>query len=413
MDVATGLAAGIHSLPHVGDSFAATQAAWRFFGNPRTTLPVLIEPLRDVGRRAAADSDSDFVLMVHDWSKVDFAGHASKADQVQLSNALDVGYELTTALLVDAASGRPIAPMELSLLAAAGRHSTAAVEPLPPVTHLDQVLPVMRAAAGWGLPRRPVHVIDREADSLLHLRAWHADGQLFLVRGDDRRLEHDGALRLISEVVSGLARRGAFRDTGAVEIRGRRGRSAVAEAAVVLSEPAWRRDDDGKKYREPGPPLALRLVVVQVRGDDGRLLAEWTLLTNVPTDVPAAIIALWYYWRWRIESFHKLIKSAGMELESWQQESALAIAKRLVVACMACVVAWQLEAQQTPQAEAMKRFLVGLSGRQTKRSRPVTTPALLAGLRALLVMLDVLEEFTPEQIREHARAVLPLLWGDG
>ncbi|MEZ5477737.1 MAG: hypothetical protein R3E95_09720 [Thiolinea sp.] len=61
------------------------------------------------------------------------------------------------------------------------------------------------------------------------------------------------------------------------------------------------------------------------------MLAEWFLLTNVAA-VDAATVALWYYWRWRIESFFKLMKSAGHQLESWQQESALAIAKRLLVA---------------------------------------------------------------------------------
>ena len=88
---------------------------------------------------------------MHDWSKLSYTGHSSKTDQVQLSNALDIGYELTTALLVDADDGQPLAPLELSLLAAAGRHSTAADQPLPPVTHLDQVLPILQDSRQWGL----------------------------------------------------------------------------------------------------------------------------------------------------------------------------------------------------------------------------------------------------------------------
>jgi hypothetical protein len=413
MDVATKLAAGIHTLPHVGDSFTATQGAWRFFANPRVTLPKLVEPLRELGRQMSALSESSFALVIHDWSKIDYAGHTSKTDQVQLSNALDFGYELTTALLVDGGNGQPLAPLELSLLASEGRHSTAAAKPLPPVTHLDQVLPIMQASRQWNLPKRSVHVVDREADSLYHLRQWHADGHLFLVRADDRRVTYRKASRLLSEVVETLSQEGAFQDTGAVEVRGKKGRSFVAATEVVLSRPAWRRNPAGKQYRVSGPPLALRLVVVQVRDKGGKLLAEWLLLTNVPDEVSKATIALWYYWRWRIESFHKLIKSAGMHMESWQQESAGAIAKRLLIACMACVVAWQLESQQTPQALSMKRFLVALSGRQTKRSRPVTTSALLAGLRVLLLMLDVLEKLTPEEIRGQAEAVLPILRWSG
>ena len=49
--------------------------------------------------------------------------------------------------------------------------------------------------------------------------------------------------------------------------------------------------------------LSLRLVIAEVRSLEGEVLATWFLLTNVPSDVSAATIALWYYWRWTIEEF--------------------------------------------------------------------------------------------------------------
>jgi hypothetical protein len=42
---------------------------------------------------------------------------------------------------------------------------------------------MMRDAVAMELPSTLVHVIDREADSGVHLREWHAAGFLFLVRG--------------------------------------------------------------------------------------------------------------------------------------------------------------------------------------------------------------------------------------
>ena len=77
-----------------------------------------------------------------------------------------------------------------------------------------------------------------------------------------------------------------------------------------------------------GPALQLRLVVSEVRAADGTLLATWLLLTNLPAAVPAERVALWYYWRWRVESYFKLLKGAGLQLEHWQQETAAAIARR-------------------------------------------------------------------------------------
>ena len=74
-----------------------------------------------------------------------------------------------------------------------------------------------------------------------------------------------------------------------------------------------------------------RLVVSRVFSKQGERLAQWHWLTNVE-EVDAATVALWYDWRWRIESFFKRLQSAGHQLEYWQPESALAIAKRLLVA---------------------------------------------------------------------------------
>ena len=82
---------------------------------------------------------------------------------------------------------------------------------------------------------------------------------------------------------------------------------------------------------------------------------------------------------------------SGLQVERWQQQTGQAIARRLVVASMACVVVWQLACDPSPEAEQSRRLLVRLSGRQMKRGRSWTTPALLDGLWVLLAMLDLLE----------------------
>jgi hypothetical protein len=235
---------------------------------------------------------------------------------------------------------------------------------------------------------------------------------LFLVRADDRRVHFRGQSRLLSQIVQTLEAEGAFQPTGPVTIRGRQGRQSVAETEVLLDGPAWTRTPDGKSHRVDGKPLSLRLVVVRVHDEQGTLLAEWLLLTNVPA-VPARTIALWYYWRWRIESFFKLLKTAGLEVEEWQQQTATAIAKRLLVGCMACVTVWNLQRQTTPEAKACQQFLVRLSGRQMKRHRPVTAPALLAGLHSLLQMLDILENHSVEQLYAYGQVAAPQFFDTG
>jgi hypothetical protein len=400
------LAAGVASLPDVNTAFAATQGAWRFLNNDRVKLSALCEPLRDVGRRRVAESRGAFALLVHDWCKLSY-DHPSKDDLVQLTHADDVGYELTTALLVNADDGSPLAPMEMHLKTGAGTLSTR--DPKPKTRpHLEQVLPTMRASRTWNLSKPLIHVIDREADSVDHYRRWDADGHLFLVRADDRRVRHAGVSCLLSEVRRKLRQKKALQQVGQAAYRGCPAQLWVGETEVVLYRPA-KKNVRGKKYEKAGRQLRLRLLVVEVRDDDGQVLAHWLLLTNAPPELASTEHLAWcYYWRWRIESFFKLLKSHGQQLEHWQQKTGPAIARRLLIAAMACVVVWQLQADTSPKATRLKTILVRLSGRQTKRAHPHTAPALLAGTWILLSMLALLEQYDLDQIKRLANDLIPL-----
>lgn len=385
------LAAGVVSLPSAGSAFAATQAAWRFHNNERVTFAALAEPLRETGRRQLASGQAKFALLVHDWCKLSF-DRADQQDVMQLTHRTDIGYELTTALLVSADDGRPLAPLEMHLKTAAGTLSTRG-ETCPTEGHLEQVLPTMQASRGWSLPRPLLHVIDREADSVDHYRQWDADGHKFLIRGDNRNVRWKGVRCNLQEIRKKLRRQQEFQAAGAAEYRGRPAELWVAQTEVVLDRPA-KKNVRGKRFPKPGRALTLRLVVAEIRDEKGKVLAHWLLLTNVATCwATAAELARCYYWRWKIESFFKLLKSHGQQLESWQQESGQAILRRLLVAAMACVVVWHLQGDTSPAATELKNVLVRLSGRQTKRQRPHTAPALLAGLGILLSMLALLEHY--------------------
>src|SRR5947209_3110434 len=187
------------------------------------------------------------------------------------------------------------------------------------------------------LGKPAVFLIDAEADSVDHYRRWDKRGLLFLVRADaDRyaRLSGPGGeeLRLLA-IAERLRQQQAFAQVRAVEYQGRKVGQYVAEAAVVLDRPACqdRRIDGRRRQRKiRGKALPLRLVITELRDEQGQVLERWYLLTNVPEGVAAATIALWYFWRWRIETFFKLLKAAGQQVEHWQQENGRFILKRLL-----------------------------------------------------------------------------------
>ncbi len=400
------LAAGVHALavPGLADGFAAVLGAHRFLHNDAVALPSLIQPLHEVARQWRRQTPQTWGLVIHDWSLLSYPGHRRKADQAKVNHGR--GYELTTLLLVEDNDGRPIAPLELRLRAAKTVFSTRTPAPSPKAYRIDEVLPSMQAVAGASLGGPLVHVIDREADALVQYRAWQAAGHSFLIRTNSRRV-----VRWQGEEVSltQLAGRLTPRRRQEVSYQGRQAVQHVAEAEVVLDRPAWRHRGRGKKKtneRVAGLPITLRLVVSRVCDGSARTLAVWYLLTNAPAEVEAATVALWYYWRWRIETFHKLIKSAGCQVERWQQLGGEAIAKRLVVVAMACTLVWRLERQSSPEAGSLRALLVQLSGRQMKRGKECTTPALLAGLWVLLAMIEALEQHSVEELRQFKHRVL-------
>lgn len=403
------IASGIHAVPEVSSPFAAAQGAYRFLNNDRVTLRALAQPLVEAARGEIALACDQWCLIVHDWSQLMYVEHHAKRDRVMLSSRhVPEGYELLSTLAVSDRDGSPLAPIAMSLRAVDGMHSTRTTQVLPALSPLDEIAPVMDHAEQLALGRPLVHLIDAEADSVAHFREWSAaSDRYYLVRADDRIVEWEGEEQKCSVILRQLHDQETFAYTRDVEYHGKSAQQYAAEASVRLLRPGQRnRPGMGDRQRIPGPPLPLRRVFAEVRDEAGKVLAVWRLLTNVPAEVDSSTIALWYYWRWQIEKFFKLLKSAGVNAEAWQQTTAHAIAARLLIASMACVVVWRLARSDHPKASETRQFLVRLSGRQMKRSKPFTMPAMLAGLWTLLTMLEVLERHSMAEIQNLAALVL-------
>ena len=403
------IASGLRVLPSTAGAFASAQAAWRFYGNPRIRLPALMEPLLETGRQAIVRDRGAYALVLHDWSHLHFSGHASKPDRVTLTQSRDWGYELQAALLVGSDCGQPLAPLSLSLRAADGVHCSRWGKVRSPRSQLDELEPVMEFVERQRLGKPAVHIVDAEADSIGHYRSWlRTSGRFVVVRADDRAVQHEGQKRRFSQVLSHLWERQAFRRVREVTCRGRTGQQWVAETVVTITSPARPHRRDGQPRRSiPGEPVTLRLVISQIRfPDDSAPPAVWFLLTNLPEDVEGPQVALWYYWRWEVESYFKLLKSAGQQLEQWQQESAAALARRLLVASMACVVVWRLARDESADAAQLRSILIRLSGRQMKHGCAFTMPALFAGLWTLLATFSILEQHDLQDLQRLTTLIL-------
>ncbi len=404
----TPLAAGVKALCDGVQSFAHTQAMWRFLANERVTLPQLAAPLIAATREGVGLSCDAYALCVHDWSHLAYRRHSSKRDTKKLSHHKDVGYDLATSLMVSDRTGTPIAAPLHNLVTREGiwtsREPGLRRQALP---HLDELTESIQWLEAQNFGKKLVHIIDRESDSVAHWRHWSASGYRWLsrVKGGSR-FTYEGREVSATAIAGNLS----FAYAREVVIGGRKARQFVAEAPVQVTRKARpkRKNAKGKRGSPvPGEAIGARLIVSRVEDEHGKLLATWYLLSNVDAAVPAERLALWYYWRWNIESFFKLMKQAGHHLESWEQETGLAIFKRLLIAVAACVNVWHLMHSATPQAQKTCAFLVRLSGRQMKRRCPVTASALLDGLFKFLNLLKTLETYSLHELQTFANTALP------
>jgi hypothetical protein len=362
----------------------------------------LAAPLQEQARLALPRVCRRYGLVIHDWSNLLYGSHTSKADRKQIGK--DQGYELATALLISDQTGAPIVPLSLGLWANDGWHPTHQAQPrtdLSPLGLTSQVMNLLLEQS-WSLPL--LHLIDREGDSVFHYRQWQAAGHLFLVRANEgQRVVWDQRTQLLREVAAQLELRGSQ----AVEVSaGVIGQLLVGQTQIVIDRSAFPRARQGRRRWIKGEPIKLRLILCQVRLPDETLLAEWYLFSNVGPEVTAAQLAEWYYWRWRIESYFKLLKSHGFQIEQWKQTTAEAIAKRLLVAAMACVVVWHLQRATGPEEVELRDLLIRLSGRQVRRGQ-VTAPALLAGLWTFLAAIELLNHYDLTDLKRMARLAVP------
>jgi hypothetical protein len=339
---------------------------------------------------------TDYALIVHDWSVLNYWNHDSKTDRKDLRGTA-CGYELQSSIVLSDNNGLPLGVMVQNLTTQNGVWSSYQGDDLQKEQeHLQELALRVQWLENQPIDKQQVHLVDREGDGVEWLRA--CPNSLWLIRCrktstvtfEDKSYKIQELAKLLDTVPQGRE----------VRYQGKTAYQHIADCPVTITRPA---QPKRQAALIKGEPIAARLVVSRITDANGKLLAEWYLLSNAP--VTAQTLATWYYWRWQIECFFKLLKQQGLQLEDWQQETALAIAKRLLVACQACVLVWQLQSDNTPQATEIKHFLVRLSGRQMKKNRPITPSALLEGLWLFLILMDTLDHYPIEQLRQFKQFV--------
>ena len=192
---------------------------------------------------------------------------------------------------------------------------------------------VRDSTARLGAAERCLHVADQEADIYELFGTARQLGTHLLIRTRADRLA-DGGPQTVAERMRQTPRRGFYR----VSVRDRQG-----EPSVAVLEIRYRRlqiqSPKGKKKRYP----ELTVTVIEAREQEtpcGRDRIDWKLFTDLPVASRREAVekVQWYARRWKIETFHKIMKS-GCKAE----QSRLRTAARLVnLLAVMCILSWRI-----------------------------------------------------------------------
>ena len=403
------------------DQFSQVQAAWRFLNNENVSTDALFEPIWDTLTKEIELQCSKFVLAMTDWSHVDYKHHDSKKELIsenRKENGVKKGLDLQTTLAVSDVAGEPIAPIAHNLKTSKKFYSTYNDAIKLGTTHLEEL--ALRAewiASNLQTEKKIVHIVDRESDSVAFMRDLSKIDALFVLR-----VKNNSKLYLPKEKVD--IKQGELADKLPLgkKVQKMKYRKKNVTIYVNECEVEVRRDatkfitqKDGKKklQKTSGETIKARFVVERLVDENQKIVAEWLLVTNILDEsVTAETLATWYYYRWKIESYFKLLKSSGFNMEEWQQREPSALFRRLLVVSFSCVLVWKIANDTSANAKKIREFLVSLSGRLVQKDKEFTHPALLAGLENYIQMLDLMSMFSMEELLDMKQELVKIMGMD-
>lgn len=334
------------SLPLACQDWANTKAAYRFFSNERVSEEDILSGHFEATRERFAATTGP-ILVVQDTTEFSFQRERpekiGQTCRVNSGQDKDGRYRMHTvcgllmhASLAVTTDGLPLGLGAIKFWTRGKFKGTAALKrkvnptrvPIEQKESIRWLENLRRTTELFGDPGRCIHIGDRESDIYELFCLAQELGTHFLVRTCVDRLAVDG-----TTTVAGVMNEVTVQGVHSVEVRDAKGQVGTAE--VELTYRSLRvLPPIGKQKRYP----ALTLTVLQARERDepaDRPRIDWKLITDLPVlSNEAAVEKLrWYARRWKIEVFHKILKS-GCRAEDARLRTAERLVKLIAVFCL-------------------------------------------------------------------------------
>jgi len=339
------------SIPLVCQDWANAKAAYRFFSNERVSeADILAGHLQSTRDRTTATDGP--VLVLHDTTE--FSYRREKPEAIGITKAINSGRDkagrlrshtvcgiLMHSSLAVTTEGVPLGLSAIKFWTRKKFKGTAAlkkkvnptrvpIDKKESVRWLDNLKQSMELLSD---PGRCVHIGDRESDIYELFCAAQQVGTHFLVRTCVDRLAGDGD-HTIADEMDEVAVKGLHR----IEVRDSNG-----DPDQAVLEIRYRKirvlPPIGKQKRYPA--LTLTVIHAEERGTPkNRKKIDWKLITDLPVQSRNEAIEKldWYALRWKIEVFHKILKS-GCRAEEAKLRTAQRLANLIAVYC---ILSWRV-----------------------------------------------------------------------
>jgi Transposase DNA-binding len=339
------------SIPYACQDWANTKAAYRFFANGRVEEAEILSG-HFAATRARFAASSGPILLIQDTTEFSYKREA--AGLIGMTKSVNSGRDrrgrlrhhtvcgmLMHSSLAVTADGLPLGLSAVKFWTRKKFKGTAQLKksinptrvPIEKKESVRWLENLRQSIELLGSPERCVHVGDRESDIYELYCLAQELGAHFLVRSCVDRLAGDGGHTIATEMedvhVKGL-HHVEFRDEKggvtriALELKFKR---------IVVRPPVGKQ----KQY----PPFHLSVLHATERNPPkGRKPVEWKLITDLPVGTRQEAIEKidWYAMRWKIEVFHKVLKS-GCRAEN----SKLRTAERLAnLMALFCILSWRV-----------------------------------------------------------------------
>ena len=326
------------SIPAACQDYHQAKAAYRFVGNDEVTVEAITEIAHNVTLKNINAAKPSVLLIPQDTTSINYSnlksteglgniGSSKKAFGIELHTAIavsDIGEVF--GLLAQKPWTRP--PEEFGK--SDESRSKLTIEQKESYKWLETI---ERANASFPAGTQAIHICDREGDIFEFFCKAEKDGVQYLCRRfQNRSVEDVSGQKKLNDFVTALPKAGSINVQVPRDSHTNR-KARVAEVVVKFGKCKIKKSSTLKATKALPESIEVYVVsAVELDSPEGQEKIFWQLITNVPTESfeDAVTRIQWYTQRWKIEIFHRTLKS-GCKVEELQLETADKLMKLIAI----------------------------------------------------------------------------------